>query len=369
MEPKVTGDNADGDNVAFLNRYANTDPTDPVTSPASPAVAATDGVDGTADDSDIRPAFLKDKEAERTGEKTPIGRNGERLIIGGMAEWLGTIGKKKNVTVQGVLLEIVHSPDGTDPQARVRATASNDPFGILVPAADVSTAPLPTSSDKSAKTQREHFQARLKEFHDAVAKTRGEEVAGPSPETAATVALAPEPEPSLDPVGAEKPAKPAKGTKENPLKGHNGGVSDATLIRHAGAIRAAKEKQATATAELRNARKRAQDDGVDLKTLDGVMAEMKMAPDELIEAENTRNNYRMAFALPAWEPKELEMNEKRSHDELLEHAEREGLRAGLRGANLSDSQYDPDTEAGARWVKGYDAGQSKLRGKLGRGKD
>lgn len=136
------------------------------------------------------------------------------------------------------------------------------------------------------------------------------------------------------------------------------------LYRFLANVAAATTAKDLAVKKIRDLRKVAKSDGIDLRVADQVMKEMKLSPDELIAQENILNGYRLALRLPAHAPLELEGSVKRTAEEQLKHIELEGERAGLRGANQADNPHDLETAAGAAWQEGYDRGQEMLRGTM-----
>lgn len=160
-------------------------------------------------------------------------------------------------------------------------------------------------------------------------------------------------------VFAPKQASPAPDTTKAPRVLPS--IGNPLLFKFFSDLAAEEKKKDAAVSNIRKIRKQAKADGIDLAAADLVRKEMKLSPDELIETNNRINEYRAQMRLPAYQPLELEGATVRTPEEQLQYIELEGERAGLRGASQSDNPHDVDTEAGARWLTGYDRGQEQLR--------
>lgn len=154
-----------------------------------------------------------------------------------------------------------------------------------------------------------------------------------------------------------------KTKKPRVLPNHNGDMSPETLLRHVAAIRRLTQAKDDAVNKIRNARKQAKDDGIDLKTLDRVMREQFTPPEELLADHNKLVSYRRFLALPIGaqmsflDPIQGEITPER----IKAEAKSEGEQAGLRGEGVDRNPHDPNSDAGRAWLDGQEIGQQKMR--------
>ncbi|ACB80870.1 hypothetical protein Mpop_2715 [Methylorubrum populi BJ001] len=286
-------------------------------------------------------------EREASGGATAedvLGFNGQPVIVGDPA--IVRFGTKRNQTEKsGTLLKIEDAKN-----VRVRLVGSKDPLGEVFPVQRVSTEPVnggkPLTSKAAQRKAADHAH-HMTEFREA----SGGRAARPSDGFAHAQAAADEEEAPLP--------------KKMLRKGDNGGVSEMTILRHVGVIRAAKEAVASATGKLREKMKKAKDDGVDPKVLNKILDELRMSPDELTDSINRENDYRRAVHLPAAGHIHIFGEEDRdTHEKRLAHAREEGYRAGYRGADKSSNPYpDENDQCHQAWNDKWSEAQGHLLGK------
>lgn len=261
----------------------------------------------------------------------------QRLVVGDVARVAFGSGKKA-FEKTGTLLCVGGGV------ARVRLNGSKEPLGDVFPSSRVSTAlinagkPLKTKAEK--KTAAEHA-LHMKQYEDAIG-------AGLKPS---------------QPNGADHAAEDESAPlPKRLLKGHNGGVSEATIYRHLGAIRAKMEALESANGKLREAWKKAQDDGVDKKALRAIMSELKLSPEEIVETTNTLMAYRAAVMLPNAGPITLdEVPDAADAPKRQAYAREQGSLAGFRGAGGDCNPYPDHSDAcHLAWQDGWSDAQAKL---------
>jgi uncharacterized protein (UPF0335 family) len=274
-----------------------------------------------------------------TADEAP-GCDGKPLRVGDVATVLFGAGKHAYPKT-GTLLAIEAE------MARVRLNGSKEPLGDAFPHSRVSAGPInggkPLKSKGEKKTAAEHA-LHLKEYKDAVAEGR-------------------KPRPSDGFAHAHAAADDAVPLPKRVLKGHNTQVSEATLYRHLGAVRAAQEVVESASGKLRERLKKAKDDGVDVKILRKIMGELKLSTDEVVSEINATNAYRAAFHLPNHAPLDTFDDDDRDDPTKREaYAKEQGLLAGFRGAEEGSNPY-PDLADACHlaWAAGHREAQNRLQ--------
>jgi hypothetical protein len=96
----------------------------------------------------------------------------------------------------------------------------------------------------------------------------------------------------------------------------------------------------------------ARKDGIDVKAALRVMKEQGANPDELIAEHNAVNRYRELVGLPYSTPLTLESTLSKDKD-LRELAFKHGMRLGYRGGSTKDNPYEPGSDFGQEWLRGY----------------
>jgi hypothetical protein len=294
-----------------------------------------------------RPDAEATREAERelereasgfTAEET-LGSNGKPLVVGDPAIVEFGTGKAASEK-SGTLLAI----EGTN--ARVRLKGNKDPLGELFPHKRVHTEPVnngkPLTSKAAQRVAGAHAQAMV-EFREA-GKARPSEGFAHA-QAAADEEVAPLP--------------------KRALRGDNKRLSDATIHRYVGAIRAQAQRVASENGKLRELKKKAKDDGVDTKVLNQILGELKLSPEELIDQINLENHYRSAVHLPHAEFLHTFGEEDRdTAEKRIAHATEEGARAGYRGADMSSNPWPSEQDpCHAAWNEAWRKAQSTMLGK------
>lgn len=302
-----------------------------------------------ANEADTRAAEQElERQASGHTAEDVLGFTEQPLVVGDVARV--RFGTKRNQTEKnGTLLSIEDAKN-----ARVRLLGSKDPLGEVFPITRIATEPVnggkPTTT-KAAQREAGKHAVHMTEYREAKAGN-APGAARPSDGFAHAQAAA-------DEESAPLPKRALR-------KGDNGGLSESTILRHLGVIRAAKEAVASATGKLREKIKKAKDDGVDTKTLNKLLDELKMSPEELTDIINRENDYRRAVHLPAAQHIHAFGEEDRdTHEKRVNHAKEVGYQAGYRGADMSSNPYpdlnDPCHQA---WNETWKVAQGHL---LGRG--
>jgi len=289
------------------------------------------------------------REAERELERQasggytadePLGSNGRPLVVGDVATVVFGAGRN-SYPKSGTLLAL------DERGARVRLNGSKDPLGEAFPHSRVSTGPInggkPLKSKGEKKTAADHA-LHLREYQDAI-------VAGRVPRPSDGFAHAQEAGDDIAPL------------PKRVLKGHNTQVSEATLYRHLGAVRAAQTEVESANGKLRERLKRAKDDGVDVKILRKIMSELKLSTEEVVAEINVTNAYRGAFHLPNHAPIDTFGDEDRDDPTKREaYAKEQGILAGFRGAEEGSNPYPDETDTcHLAWAAGHREAQNRLQ--------
>jgi uncharacterized protein (UPF0335 family)/ribosome modulation factor len=271
-----------------------------------------------------------------------LGFDGKPLVVGDIAH-VGFRTGPRSMDKSGTLLSIGGGI------ARVRLNGSKDAIGDAFPFSRVRTEPinggkpLKTKAEKKAAAQHANHVAEYRE-----ALNGGE--------------ARPQARPSDGFAHAQEAADEMVPMPKRILPGHNLGVSESTVYRHLGAVRARMQEVQEANSRLRDSWKRAADDGVDKKALRAIMSELKMSPDELIEANNTLNSYRASVHLPHAPPIDPFNSENRDDPAArIAHSRELGIQAGFRGADASTNPYpevgDPCRES---WDDGWRDAQGRM---------
>jgi hypothetical protein len=288
----------------------------------------------------------RDLERRASGGHTAdddLGYNGKPLVVGDIAHVaFGVLfgDGKKAMEKSGTLLSIAGGV------ARVRLNGSKDTIGDAFPFSRVRTEPInggrPLKSKAEKKTAAQHAH-HLAEYRDAL--NGGEK-----------------PRPSDGFEHAHAAADETVPLPRRVLQGHNRGVSEGTLYRHAGILRRHQEEVASANGRLRQAVKAAKDDGVDVRVLKQIMAELKMSPEEIVAATNDVMSYRAAFSLPNTGPLAApEPPDPNDAGQRKAYAEELGRIAGFRGAAADTNPYpDSADECHLAWDSAWRESQSKL---------
>ena len=147
------------------------------------------------------------------------------------------------------------------------------------------------------------------------------------------------------------------------LKGHNTQVSEATIYRHLGAMRAAQSVLESANGKLRERIKAAKDDGVDTKVLKKIMAELKLSTDEVVAEINTLSAYRAAVHLPNQAPIDTIDDDDRDDPSKREaYAKEQGILAGFRGTEEGGNPYPSEEDpCHLAWAAGHREAQNRLQ--------
>lgn len=339
---------------AFLNGRRPRDAGEPA--PNLGDMPSEEGAEGFMDETPpYKAGDEQNREAERELERAASGHAADEvlgftelpLVVGDPARVrFGT--KRSQSEKSGTLLAL------DDPQsARIRLNGSKDPMGEVFPVSRVATEPVNGGKPLTGKVaQREagkHAQ-HMTEYREAKA---GNPPKGARPSDGFAHAHA----------AADEEVAPLP--KRTLRKGDNGGLSELTILRHLGVIRAAKEAVNSATGKLREKLKKAKDDGVDTKVLKKLLDELKMAPEELTDNLNRENDYRRAVHLPAagfihtFGEEDRDTPEKRRA-----HATETGYQAGYRGADMSSNPYpDENDPCHQAWNDAWKEAQGHLLGK------
>jgi hypothetical protein len=288
------------------------------------------------------------REAERELERKAsghaadelIGANDKPIVVGDIAEVTFGEGKKKHQK-NGTVLAI----EGGG--VRVRLVGQKEVMGDVYPAARVAS--WPHNSGKPVKSKAEQKKAA-----EHVTRVREYEVArsgGAKSRPADGFAHAHR---AADDETAPLPKRL--------LKGGNSRISDATIYRHLGSIRHKLAKLATANSEVREAWKRAQDDGVDKRMLKRIMDELKLSPEEIVAEHNLLQDYRGAVSLPtAVRIEDEPAEDKDAIERRKAYARKAGEQGGYRGADMSTNPYpDPTDPCRLEWNEGWRKAQNDL---------
>jgi len=140
-------------------------------------------------------------------------------------------------------------------------------------------------------------------------------------------------------------------------------VQDGVTLIHLQKITAAERKKDEAVNALRNARKAAKADGVQLKALDAVRVLAKLDSHELTQDFNDIVRYARLLQVPLYSQLDMFDAPDGSSDEadIIAKAASDGLRAGRLGETAdSANPYDPGSPAGQAWLEYWRKGQDEL---------
>ncbi len=172
------------------------------------------------------------------------------------------------------------------------------------------------------------------------------------------------------PAGSSKLAEPTEqenGATRAPriatdLSSGDSNVSPELLFLYIQKLTKATEVKDKAVADIRNLRKQAKGDGVDMKALDAAMTFYGMDDDKRFSYFRNLDAYMRYLRTPTgtqfglFEAELPLPNDKAYAD---------GKFAGQMGKSLSDNPHDMNTDAGQEWTRGYHDGQKSIIEKMG----
>jgi hypothetical protein len=139
------------------------------------------------------------------------------------------------------------------------------------------------------------------------------------------------------------------------------GISPKKFLQHFNEIRAAKFKQDQAVGVVRNLRKQAKADGVNLEAVALMERMSNIPPDKAkvilqqfgIYSTFTKQEY---TDLPLWAASSDKVSEKLLTEQALQDAEHAGRLVGCKGGNKNDNPHLPGSEFHVRWDRGFNDG-------------
>jgi hypothetical protein len=158
-----------------------------------------------------------------------------------------------------------------------------------------------------------------------------------------------------------KPKKEQAPKEETPPKSPPAtNVSESLLLQHIGKMVTAEKKQGEATAALRNARKHAKSDGVNLDALDKVRSMIKRDIHENVEEFNAVVNYSKILNAPIYSQLDMFSAPEPTEEEVMKRAYADGVRSGKLGESEGGNPFDDTHGAGQEWLSGFRDGQKIL---------
>ena len=136
-------------------------------------------------------------------------------------------------------------------------------------------------------------------------------------------------------------------------RGTNGPSYD-DIRFHFQKLKALKEKVKSANGEYSNARKQAQEAGVDPAVLSALMKAEKQDPDEVKLYNKALGRAATAVGIEL----QLDLFDKSGVSREAQIFD-DGFKAGVAGKSTSDGPHAPNTEAGQTWLAGWHLGQSR----------
>ena len=147
------------------------------------------------------------------------------------------------------------------------------------------------------------------------------------------------------------------------LSGHNSGTSEELFLSHVNKLRALEAEKQSIMGKIRAAKKIAKDDGVVLGDLNWALKIAEADPAEAAEQHNRRLAYLRYLRAPIGTQMSFLEDVDSLHLSDEERATRwhdEGFSTGARGGNRHECPHDPNSEAGRKWMDGYQAAQDQL---------
>lgn len=152
-------------------------------------------------------------------------------------------------------------------------------------------------------------------------------------------------------------------TPPPPPLGHNGSLTQddfhiliGEVIRKKAAVEAVKKG-------LKEARRRAQDAGINLHDMDEMLAMREQEPETVQETIRRKAQYASWMGLAPGVQPDLFTHAAEKQDEE-DAAEQEGYIEGLEGATAKGERYDTTTIPGQARLRGWNRGQEKLKDRL-----
>jgi hypothetical protein len=150
-------------------------------------------------------------------------------------------------------------------------------------------------------------------------------------------------------------AKPAGGV------GHNRQVSAKTFFECVRSIDECTRKKETAVANLRNAYKRADEAGIDVKQLKVARKLRTFTEPEIATDLNRLIAYAKHLKVPVYSDLPMREVESPSEDDVMQQARDRGLVAGRIGEGPEKNPWTLDTPAGREWAKSREEGEQEIR--------
>lgn len=148
---------------------------------------------------------------------------------------------------------------------------------------------------------------------------------------------------------------------DHDMRGHNAvEIDEQEFFIHLREIESAERKKDQAVSDLRTARKRAKDAGIDLAVLDIMRKAAKFTRSETIERLNKQVVYGKFLRAAVFDQLDLFKERDLSDDEMVDEAYGKGVVAGKRGSDPSTNPWDLSTPMGQSWESGRIDGQSLL---------
>lgn len=147
----------------------------------------------------------------------------------------------------------------------------------------------------------------------------------------------------------------------------NSNVSTGLVMLHLRKIQDAEKKGGEATAALRNARKAAKADGIDLEMLEVMRKFDKMTESDLAEYLNAMITYAQHFSIPHLSQMDLFDSPEIDESVAMDLAYSRGLRAGKLGRDQTSNPAEPGTPAGQKWLEGWHDAQKLIMDAMGQG--
>lgn len=159
----------------------------------------------------------------------------------------------------------------------------------------------------------------------------------------------------------KKAAAKPNGAKPEPSMGHNRQITAKVFFEHVRAIDECDRKKETAVANLRNAYKRADDAGIDVKQLKMARKLRTYTEPEIATDLNKLIAYAKHLKVPVYADLPLHEVTPPTEDDVMQQARDRGLVAGRIGESPEKNPWTLDTPAGREWAKSYEEGQQETR--------
>lgn len=149
--------------------------------------------------------------------------------------------------------------------------------------------------------------------------------------------------------------------------GHNGGVTENTFFHHLKVMDDLDRQKASLMSKIKNAKKQAKDDGINMKVFDAVRTMRAVSQEELARELDITFAFMKYLKMPVAQqlaPIDISLVDESiadlSDEERAAKWENDGFIAGRSGTNKSDCPHqDPNSPAAKSWVEGWERGQAE----------